>query len=155
RPRPGCERRWAGRGRPRPDVGEARAPPPGPRAPPARDLVWRAPAGAAPHRVVDALDLVQRLAVRERERRTDGDLRGAEVGEEAVLVQDRGAVPAPGTVELRDDVRAVLEAHVVDAVLEADERRAVARGLEAARLDRAQHPVRREAEEEVGHRGRV
>jgi hypothetical protein len=105
---------------------------------------------------MDALDLAETPAARKPERRADRDLRGAQLLKEAVLVENRLAAPATGPVELDDDVRLVPEAEVVDAVLEAGERGAVARRLESPRLHRLQHPVRRELEEELGHeRGRI
>ena len=73
------------------------------------------------------------------------------VEEEARRVEDGCATPATRTLELDDDVGATLEADVVDAVLETDEGRAVARRKQVRLLDRAQHVVGGQPEEIVGH----
>ena len=117
------------------------------------ELLRRAPARATPHGVVDPLDLVQRRAVRERQRRAHGNLHRAQLGEEAVLLEDRLAAPALRAIELDHDVLAALEPDVVDAVLEAGERRAVPRRLEAAALDGVQHPIGGQIVEKFRHRG--
>jgi hypothetical protein len=113
------------------------------------ELVRRAPAGAGPDGVVDALDLVECISVGEAQRCADGDLGLPKLGEEAVLVEDRLAAPAPGPVELHHDVPSPLEPQVVDPVLETGERRAVAGGIEAAGLHRREDAVGREVEEEI------
>ena len=120
-------------------------------------LVGRATTRARPEREVDALHAVQRVTVVEAHRRTHRDLRVAQREEHPVLVEDRLARPAPGPVELRDHVAPVLEAQVVDAVLEGVQGQAMTRRRETAALDRVEHALGREAKEElrVAPRARV
>ena len=94
---------------------------------------------------------MERLAVGEGERRANGHLGLAQLRQVAVLVENGLPAPTPRPVELHDHVLSSLEAQVVDPVLEAGQRRAVAGRLEAAGLHRLQHPVRRQCEEEVRH----
>ena len=65
---------------------------------------------------MDALDLSERLAGRKRQRGADRDLHLPKVREEAVFFEDRLARQAARSVELRDDVPAVFEPQIVDAV---------------------------------------
>ena len=120
-----------------------------------RELVGRAPPGPSPDGVVDALHLVQGLTIRERQRSANRDLGFPQLGQETMLVENGSRTPAPGPVELHHHVVAGLEPQVVDPVLETRERRDVAGGLEASRLDRFQDPVGCQLEEEVGHGSRV
>jgi hypothetical protein len=102
---------------------------------------------------VDVLDAVEGVAVGKGERSARGNLRLLQVGKEAVLFEDAFAGPAVGAVELGDDVSAAFEAHIVDSVLEAGERRAMPRGLVARPLHGGQHPIRCQLIEEVRHAG--
>jgi len=90
---------------------------------------------------------VQRLAVAKAKRHADGDLGVAQREQQAVLIEDRLTTPAPWPIELRNEVRAVVEPQVVDAILERVEREAVSRRMEAAGLDRLEDAIGREAEE--------
>ena len=87
--------------------------------------------GASPHLgergVQDALDLVERVARAEVERRHGGELGGGQVQEEPVLVENRLARPAAGPVELHHEAALVLQLHLVHTVLEGPEREAAAR----------------------------
>ena len=66
-----------------------------------------------------------------------------------LLLEDRFSLPASGTVEFCDDVLPIRDPDVVDAVLQRIQCKAVTGRPEAARFDRLQHPVRRQAKEEL------
>jgi hypothetical protein len=110
-------------------------------------LVGRSASGAGPDREVDAVGVAERLAPLEHQRHADRDLGALEGQEHPVLLEDRGPAPAPGAVELRHQVPVLVDAHVVDPVLEGIEGEAVAGGPVARRLDGLQDTFRREAEE--------
>jgi hypothetical protein len=113
------------------------------------ELVGHAAAGARPHGVEDAFHLAEGRSSRQLERGAHRDLVGAQIGQEAVLLQYLFARPAPGAVELGHHVRVVLQPEVVDPVLVAVERHAVPGRREAGLLQRAEYDVRREVEEEA------
>src|SRR5204863_9040943 len=122
------------------------------------ELIERAPADLRECGVVDPLDLAERRARAEVERRDRRYLGGREVREEPVLVEDRLARPAARPVELHDEAPLVLQLHLVHAVLEGPQRQAAAGAAEAAHLDRLQDAVGREGEERrarlAGHDGK-
>src|SRR5205814_630356 len=100
------------------------------------ELIERAPADLRERGVVDPLDLAERRARAEVERRDRRYLGRREVREEPVLVEDRLARPAARPVELHDEAPLVLQLHLVHAVLEGPQRQAAAgRRAEAVRAD--------------------
>jgi hypothetical protein len=115
------------------------------------ELVGCATTRARPDRVVDALDRVQAVAIGEAQRCTHRDLHLAQIEEIAVLLEHCVAAPAARAIELHHHVARVVEADVVDAVLQTDERRAVPRRNEARGLHRAQHALGSQLEEEPIH----
>jgi hypothetical protein len=113
------------------------------------ELVWSPSTPAIREAVVDPLDGLQGLAVGKRTDVGDGHFVLGEGRQERVLLEDLVAGPAVGSVELGHDAAAVLQADLVDPVLEGVERVAQPRGLEAPRVDRVEDPVRGQAEEEI------
>src|SRR5262249_41943005 len=92
--------------------------------------------------------LVQRLAV-VHERRDDRYFLTGELERERVLLADRIAAPAPGTIELRDHEAAActrpIHTYLIDAVLVAREPEDAAARLEADPLDGGRDHVGRES----------
>ncbi len=114
----------------------------------------RPAAAAGKDREAKALEAGEGLAV-ENERRHDGNLVAVELRGEGVLLEDLRVGPARRTVELGHDLRAVLHAHLIDAVLVAVQRIEPAVAAQAQALERVQHHVGRKARVRVGivHRG--
>src|SRR4029077_12150529 len=61
-----------------------------------------------------------------------------------VLFEDRGIAQSFGTIELGDDLAAVVQADLVDAVFVAVEREQVAVAAESERLDGGENEIRRQ-----------
>ena len=118
------------------------------------ELVGGAAATPVRDRVPDAVHLAQRGAVGERTNGADRHLLRREVGEEGVLLEDLLGAPSSGAVELDDDATAIDQLHFVDAVLEGVERIAHRVGAQPGRLDRREHALGSEPEEEVRRRRR-
>jgi hypothetical protein len=90
----------------------------------------------------------ERGAAGERQGGDRRDLGVHQLGEKAVLVEDRLPGPAAGAVELGDHAGLVLQLDLVDPVLHAVELEGAAGGARAERgLDGAEHALGREGEE--------
>src|SRR5262249_46221827 len=119
-------------------------------APLAVELVGHAATDLGKRRVEDGVDLAQRRALAEVERRDHRQLGLGEIPQERVFVQDRLARPPAGPVELHHEPPLVLQLHLVHAVLEGAQRQAAAGRAQAADLDGIEHAVGGEGEERGG-----
>jgi hypothetical protein len=85
--------------------------------------------------------VVQRAAVDES-RRHDRNLAHGQFGAEGMFLQDRLVAPASGPVELHHTHRPVVDAELIDPVLEAVERQQAAVGCDADAFQRIEHAFR-------------
>lgn len=112
--------------------------------------VRRASAAPLEDREAETVERVQRAAV-ECARGHRRNLARGELGDERMLFEDRFVRPAGRTVELRDDRRAVFDAHLIYAVFVAVEREQAPVGAQAGRhqhaVERVEHALGRESGE--------
>ena len=108
---------------------------------------------ALPRKQCEAIALVhqQRLARVHLQRRDARQFRIGEFRDECVLFEDRGVAQSFGAIELGDDLAAVVEPDLVDAVFIAVEREQVAVATKSKSLDRGENQIRRQ----IGVRGGV
>ena len=111
------------------------------------EFIWTATARARPDCIINVFDLVESVTVGKFEGGADGNLSFRERRKKPVLVENRFPSPTTGPIELRDDMGAIIEANVIDPVLEGVERKAVARGRMPGQGDRLQYALGRKAEE--------
>jgi hypothetical protein len=97
--------------------------------------------------VVDPVDLGERGAGAEVHRWHGRQLRLRQLAKKRVLVENRLARPAAGTIELHDQAPLVLELDLVDAVLEGTQRNAPAGAAQPPDLDRVEDAIGREGVE--------
>ena len=93
----------------------------------------------------EALEFEQALAIGVTQRRHHGNLRLQQGLAEIVFLADRRIRPAPGTIELGDQRLAILDAHLVDAVLITVEGQQPAIAAIAQGVHGVEHRVRSEA----------